>query len=316
MPEYADPPPLVLPIAAGQVGKPLLAVLRAQVPPAVLKPVLAHGGVWLNGSRVADMQQAVPAAGELVLHRPPGNVYSQPQIHASHICYEDDALLALHKQAGWYTTPTPWDAYGNIRTVLQTWLAEREGGQAYVHLLHQLDRDTSGVLLCSRDAAINPLMQQLFDQGHVIKEYLCLCSGQPLRDSFTVHTGHGRGRAGRWRLYDLAEVGRVLPNGSRVKVAMTSFAILQRGTNASLLRATLHTGRTHQIRLHLAHCGHPLVGDVRYGGPAMLAGQAVAAHRLHAWRLSLPHPLRATPLVITAAVPTWVSEFGAQKSEP
>lgn len=311
MSEQGDPPPLMLSIGAAQVGHPLLAVLREQVAPEVLEPVLAHGGVWLNRSRVTDLHQPVPAGGEIVLHRPPGNVYRQPQISERDVCYEDDVLLALNKQAGWYTTPTPWDATGNIRTALQAWLVAREGAHAYLHLLHQLDRDTSGVLLCSRDLAINPLMQQLFDRGHVIKEYLCLCVGQPAQERFSVHTGHGRGRAGCWRLYDLAAVGQVLPNGSRVKEAMSSFAVLRQGTHASLLRATLHTGRTHQIRLHLAHAGHPLVGDVRYGGPAVLDGQAVEAHRLHAWRMSLPHPLRATPLVIRAPLPVWVREFRA-----
>ncbi len=311
MAEQRDPPPLVLPIGATEAGHPLLAVLHAQVAPAVLEPVLAHGGVWLNRNRVTDLHQPVPASGEIVLHRPPGNLYGQPQITQRDVCYEDDALLALNKQAGWYTTPTPWDALGNVRVALQAWLATREGRHAYLHLLHQLDRDTSGVLLCSRNPAVNPIMQQLFDRGHVIKEYLCLCSGQPAHESFTVHTGHGRGRAGRWRLYDLAAVGQVLPNGSRVKEAMTSFAVLRRGASASLLRATLHTGRTHQIRLHLAQVGHPLVGDVRYGGPAVLDGQAVAAYRLHAWRVSLPHPLRATPLIISAPLPPWVREFRA-----
>ncbi len=305
-----------VPILPQDAGMPLLEVLRAHVDEATLAPILAHGGLWLKRERVRDLAQPAPVGETLLLHRPPTSHYSTPQIGSDDICYADEYLLALNKHVGWYTTPTPWDRKGHVRESLKGWLAQQGEDDPYVHLLHRLDRDTSGVLLCSRDPAINPIMQQHFDRGAVLKEYLCLCSGTPPHATFALHTGHGRGRAGQWRLYDLAQVGRTLPNGSRVKVAYTSFTVLHQTAQATLLRATLYTGRTHQIRLHLAAVGLPLVGDTRYGGVGELAGQPITAHCLHAWRVSLPHPAWATPLVIRAPLPAWLGLIqGKQKAD-
>jgi len=98
----------------------------------------------------------------------------------------------------------------------------------------------------------------------------------------------------------------VLPNGSRVKVMRTRFVVERRMDGAALVRAFPLTGRTHQIRLHLAHLGHPLLGDSRYGGPATWRDRAVPRHLLHAERLALPHPGTGKPLELVAPAPEWV----------
>ena len=139
---------------------------------------------------------------------------------------------------------------------------------AKVHLAHRLDRDTSGVLLLSTDPAANPGLQRAFTEGLVRKQYLCACVGEPPEDEFSVTTGHGRARQGLWHVYPAEEIGRELPGGARVKSMVTRFAVERRLGGAALVRAFPITGRTHQIRLHMAHLGHPLLGDTRYGGPA------------------------------------------------
>ncbi|NJK80495.1 MAG: RluA family pseudouridine synthase [Chloroflexaceae bacterium] len=296
-------PPITMTVPASAASTPLYDVLLAASDLATVDPIVAHGGVWLNQRRVQDVYQPAPTGAQVTLHRPPDGSYRPIRIDADSICYEDDWLLALNKQPGWYTTPTPWDAYNNIRTALTVWLRTRDGEQAYVHLTHQLDRDTSGVLLCTRDPSVNPLVQMVFDMGDITKEYVALCMGEPGADVFEVQSGHGRGRAGLWRLYERDEVGRELANGSRVKFAHTSFTVERRLGDATLVRARLHTGRTHQIRLHLASVGHPIIGDTRYGGPAEFRNAPLVHHLLHAACLRFEHPVTAAQLEIQAALP-------------
>jgi 23S rRNA pseudouridine1911/1915/1917 synthase len=307
-----SPPAIHLTVAAAQAGLPLAELVAMQVGPLAARRILERGGVWRNRRREHDAARPLAAGDQIAIHTPPGGTYAEIEITQADICYESGGLLALNKQPGWYTTPTPWDAVANIRAALTHFLREREGPGAYVHLVHQLDRDTSGVLLCSRDRALNGPLQEAFNAGEVAKEYLCICAGEPQAAQFAVASGHGRGRSGLWRLYELAEVGHTLPNGSTVKAAQTSFTVLRRLGGAALLRATLHTGRTHQIRLHLASLGHPLLGDARYGGPPTFGAHTLPGHLLHAAVLALRHPLSAYPLEIRAPLPpTMAALLGA-----
>lgn len=306
----ADASLIRLIVPEGLAGQSLAALVVGELGPAAAAPVLVHAGVWLGRARVWDVTQPAPAGAEVIIHRPPTGRYAELAITAADICYEDGGLLALNKRAGWYVTPTPWDAYGNVRVALQFWLDARAQARAYLHLVHQLDRDTSGVLLCSRDQALNGLLQVAFNSGAVEKEYLCICQGEPAEDGFVVRSGHGRGRGGGWRLYALEEVGRRLPNGTSVKYAHTSFAVVRRLGGAALLRAHLHTGRTHQIRLHLAGQGHPLLGDAKYGGALMFRGEPVPHHLLHAAVMRLEHPATGAPLELRAPLPPVLARFG------
>ncbi len=294
-----------LTIDAQQAGASLRAVVVARLGAVAAAAVLQHQGVWCNGRRVLPVAYTQPlAAGDqLVLHRPPDQQYRHITITAADLCYRDPWLLAVNKQPGWYSTPTPWDVHGNLRVALTAWLHATEPSPPPLHLTHQLDRDTSGVLLCTLDPALNGAMQLLFNTGAVVKHYLCLVGGDPPAASYDVQTGHGRGARGRWRLYRTDEVGMALPNGSRVRFAHTTFVVVQRLAGAAVLLATLHTGRTHQIRLHAAHIGYPLLGDAKYGGQPAWRGQAVPRQMLHAVRMALPHPVTAQPTVLLAPPP-------------
>jgi 23S rRNA pseudouridine1911/1915/1917 synthase len=292
-----------LSVSEAQAGQSLGALVAAHLGAEAGRRLLARGGVWLDRARVLDAALPLHAGAQVSIIPPPSGAYSDPHIEPDDICYEDKWLLALNKRAGWYVTPTPWDAYGNVRVALTRFLRMRDGPDAYLHLLHQLDCDTTGVLLCSKNPEINAVMQVIFEQGGVYKEYVGVCAGEVSADSFEMRSGHGRGRKGLWRLYDLEQVGTKLPNGKYIKLAHTSFTVQQRMPQATIVRAVLHTGRTHQIRLHLAALGHPLLGDKRYGGPLEFRGQLLDRHLLHAACMRLEHPVTGAVLEVQASPP-------------
>lgn len=303
-----DDAPLRFVVTLAEAGLPLAAVLTKRCGAAVANDVLAHGGVWVAGRRVHDAAQPLPLDAAIAVHRPPGGVYVQIDIKQDDLLYADDWLIAVHKRAGWYSGVTPWDTAGNLLAALQAFLAARDGRAPPLHLAHQLDRDTSGILLVSRDPRANRLLQAAFAGGEVEKCYYALCSGVIPTDSLTLQTGHGRAAGGRWRVYPMEEVGRVLPGGTRVKAAITHVTVVQRAAAATLVLARPQTGRTHQIRLHLAACGHPLYGDQRYGGPPVWQGRQLSGHLLHAATLALPHPRDGHRLELSAPLPAWVEE--------
>jgi 23S rRNA pseudouridine1911/1915/1917 synthase len=295
--------PLSLPVAAAQAGT---AVGELAAALAGEDGLLAaqRGGAWLDGRRVLDPDERVQAGSTLTLRLPPPGGYDEVVLGAGDILYEDAWLMALHKAMGWYVGATPWDARGNVLAALGRYLAARDRRAPPLHLAHQLDRDTSGVLLVSKDPAANAPLQAAFAGGRVAKVYLCLCAGAPEWEELEVATGHGRSAGGRWRVYPLEEVGRALPaGGGRVREARTALRVEARLPGAALVRALPATGRTHQIRLHMAHAGFPLLGDVRYGGPASYSGRELPGHLLHAASLRLAHPITGAPLALESPLP-------------
>ena len=267
--------------------------------------LIARGGLWVDGARAQDLAARASAGAELTIQLPLSGVYPDVRVAAEQILYEDDDLLALNKPAGVYVDSTPWDAEGNLHAALARFIAARDGGSPRLHLAHRLDRDTTGVLLVSKNPAINPAIQRGFVRGTFHKEYLALCVGQPDTNEFALTTGHGRTTHGFFRVYPAEYIGQMLLYGSRVKEMRTRFVVVRRLDDAALVRAFPETGRTHQIRLHLAHLGHPLLGDVKYGGPAVWRGEPLPHHLLHAERLALPHPRTGERLELVAPAPEW-----------
>lgn len=303
-----DTPIINLVVGAADAGRPLGELVSAALgQPHAGAQLIARGGLWVDGVRTRDLNLRAVAGMALALHRPLGGVYPTVALAPEQIFYEDADLLAVHKPAGMYVDMTPWDTEANLHAALVRLMAARDGAPPKLHLAHRLDRDTSGVLLVVKNPALNPALQRAFAGGLVHKEYLALCAGSPPDDEFELVTGHGRSAHGLFRVYPAGEIGRELPNGSHVKLMHTRFCVERRLAGGALVRAFPVTGRTHQIRLHLAHLGLPLIGDARYGGPAEWRGAVVAFHLLHAERLALPHPASGAPLELVAPAPAWAA---------
>ncbi len=197
------------------------------------------------------------------------------------IVHEDAHLLVIDKPAGLVMHPAP----GNWRgTLLNGLLFHRPAQSALPRagIVHRLDRDTSGLLVVARtEAAFSRLTAQLADRS-MSRRYLAFVQGVPAPSSL-IEAPIGRDPKARVRMAVVdAPVGR--PARTHV-TRLASFQIA--GQSASLVECRLETGRTHQIRVHMRHVGHPLLGDALYGG-APVAG--LARQALHAWRLGLRHP--------------------------
>lgn len=302
--EGQDRPGIIVhPVAEDEAGATVGALAEA-IAGAAGRVAALRGGAWLDGRRVADPEQPVGAGATLTLRLPPGGQYAELELAPAAIAYADEWLIAIHKALGWYVGLTPWDTQGNLLAALGRFLAARDGAAPPLHLAHQLDRDTTGVLLVSKAPAANRPLQHAFASRQVAKGYLCLCAGQPAWERTELWTGHGRAANGAWRLYPPEQIGHELPQGGgRIKEARTGLAVEARLAGAALVRAEPATGRTHQIRLHMAHAGHPLLGDRRYGGPTHYNGRELPGHLLHAAELRLAHPITGAPLALSSPLP-------------
>jgi 23S rRNA pseudouridine1911/1915/1917 synthase len=287
-----------------ETDQPLQALVAAHVDPNAAPILIRRGAVWVDRRRVLDPALVAHHGAQIEIHFPPSGRYDTVALTPGDVLWEDNVLLAINKRPGWHTNYNPWDMWGSLRHALGAWLQARDGIEYPVHLLHQLDRDTSGVLLASKSPSINSRMQQLFLNGEIGKTYLALASGRVEATTLDIETGHGRGQSGLFRVYPLEDVGRVLPFGKqRVRHMLTRFEVVERFDHATLLRALPITGRTHQIRLHLQHIGHPILGDARYGGATTLGCTSIGHHLLHAAQLRLPHPVTSQPLRLDAPLP-------------
>jgi len=217
------------------------------------------------------------------------------------ILYEDESLLIVDKPAGIPTEATIVASRDHLHTAVKRFLQARDAtrNEPYVGLHHRLDRETSGVVLFSKSRAVNPACHDIFEGHRARKEYEAITvAGKTPRDAcFSVDNFLGRISAKSAR----AKWGAV-PSGG--EPAHTDFQILERLDRALRILALPLTGRTHQIRIHLAGLGLPLLGDELYGGPLAVAGYRIPRVMLHARSLSFPHPVTGIVMTVSAPLPS------------
>ncbi len=217
------------------------------------------------------------------------------------IMFEDDDLLVINKPAGLVVHP----GAGNSGGTLENGLLHYAPGLAAIPrsgLLHRLDKDTSGLLIVVKTLPAHTRMVQDLQARKITREYRAICVGR-LTAGGSVDAAIGRHLTQRTRM-------AVNPRG---REAVTHYRVLARFPHHGFLAVRLETGRTHQIRVHMAHIHHPLVGDPVYGGRLKIPAQASEAlseglrtfrrQALHAYRLSFEHPLSRATVELTAPVP-------------
>ncbi|MGH9399235.1 MAG: RluA family pseudouridine synthase [Thermoanaerobaculia bacterium] len=237
----------------------------------------------------------------------------EPEAIALSILYEDDDLLAIDKPPGLVVHPSPGHFSGTLVNALLHHVRDFKGvgGQLRPGIVHRLDRDTSGVLLVARTDRAHASLSRQMKKRSMGKEYLALCAGVPRVRKGEVAFAIGRDPRDRKKMKAFKS-SEPVPAGARD--ARTLYEIEREwfALGLTLLRCRLVTGRTHQIRVHLAAAGLPVVGDPVYGRPryerlrdAALKAKLVAFPRqaLHAERICFRHPATNDPLTIAAPIP-------------
>ena len=206
------------------------------------------------------------------------------------IAYEDEHLLIVDKPAGVVVHP----ARGHHTGTLAQALAGRGAGGDEpwrAGIVHRLDRDTSGLLVVAKSDAVHRALKALIVKRHMRREYLALVAGRPSARTGTIDAPIGRHRRDRKLMSIDSNDGRE---------ARTHFEIERLLPSATLLRVTLETGRTHQIRVHLAAIGHPVSGDPQYGVRGRFG---LDRQFLHAARLAFAHPVTGAPVDVVSPLP-------------
>jgi len=225
------------------------------------------------------------------------------------IVYEDDDLIAINKPSGMVVHPATGNWSGTFvnallfhcKNLLQTGLGDplRPG------IVHRLDKDTSGILIAAKTSKAQQRLIELFSSRKVYKEYLAICLGNP--GNRTVDAPIGRHPIHRQQM-------KVIEGG---KPAVSIIQSIAHDEKLSLVQVIIETGRTHQIRVHLKHCGTPVLGDTLYGNPQANAKYGVQRQLLHAYKLRLPHPISGKTLDLTAPIPKdmeeWVAKLNRQQ---
>jgi 23S rRNA pseudouridine1911/1915/1917 synthase len=225
-----------------------------------------------------------------------------PEDIALDVLFEDRSMIVINKPPGLVVHPAPGHAAGTLVNALLHHCPDLEGigGEKRPGIVHRLDRDTSGVMVMAKNETAMLALARQFKDRSTRKEYVAVVWGTPSPANGTIKTTIGRDPIHRKKMSTRSKTGRD---------AVTHYRVLKTHGEVALLALRIETGRTHQIRVHLAHLKHPVVGDDVYGRkrPPPLP---VEVHRqlLHAWKLTIAHPL--TGEVMTFAAP-WPDDLRA-----
>jgi 23S rRNA pseudouridine1911/1915/1917 synthase len=267
-----------------------------------IQRLIEGGHIKVNGRKVKATH--TPRAGETVeVHWPEARpAEAQPEEIPLEILYEDEALLVLNKPPGLVVHP----AAGNEEHTLVNALLHHcrgqlsgIGGVARPGIVHRLDKDTSGCLVVAKADETHLALSAQFASRKVEKIYRALVCGEVTRDRGEIRAAIARHSSHRKRMAVDEELGRE---------ARTSYRVIERLRGATLVEAILHTGRTHQIRVHFQHLGYPLVGDATYGNRqneqlTELTGYTAPRQMLHAFVLAFIHPRTGEKMSFRAPEP-------------
>jgi pseudouridine synthase, rluA family len=256
--------------------------------------LIAEGRVRVNGKPAA--KSARLSGGETVTVDVPQlrETALPPQDIPLDVVYEDDDIIVVNKPTGLVVHPAPGHPDGTLVNALLHHCGDSLsgiGGEKRPGIVHRIDRDTSGLIIAAKnDAAHLALSAQLKDHS-LSRTYECLVTGNMKQDSGTVDAPIGRSSADRKKM-------AVVPTGRR---AVTHWEVVARYPGVTHLRCRLETGRTHQIRVHMAYIGHPILGDTVYGAKKPVPG--LTGQCLHATGLRFIHPRTGEPVELHCPLP-------------
>jgi 23S rRNA pseudouridine1911/1915/1917 synthase len=263
---------------------------RARAARLIIAGLVEVDGRSVQKRHAVSTGERVVVTKETILPLPESDPARQGTTAAMNILFEDDALIVVDKPAGIVVHP----ARGHESGTLAQALADRAAGGEDPYragIVHRLDRDTSGLLVVAKSDAVHRRLKELLAARELSRQYLALVDGIPPAHSGTIDAPIGRDRRDRV----LHSIDTDTPREAR-----THFELLEALRHEALLRVTLETGRTHQIRVHMQAIGHPVLGDLAYGGPSRFG---LERQFLHAERLAFPHPVTGEEIEVSSPLP-------------
>ena len=242
---------------------------------------------------------------------PPVPATPEPEDIPLDVVYEDSDMLVVNKAPGMVVHPAPGHFTGTLVNALLYHCPDLSGigGVARPGIVHRLDQDTSGLIVVAKSQkAMENLVKAFASHKHIEKTYIAVCHGRPRLDSGRIENLIGRHPVDRKRMAIVQRNGKsAITNW---KVLSTPFESREKGY--SLIECRIETGRTHQIRVHMASLGTPVIGDKQYGKQALdkRLPDVPARQMLHAWRLTLWHPVESRQMTFTAPIPIDMSVYG------
>lgn len=255
-----------------------------------LAAIKHHGGSIVVNGQPVTVRYELQSGDHLVVTFPEEEPSQRikPEEQSLDIVFEDEHVLVLNKPPGIPTIPSTDHPSGTLANgVLFYYL--KQGLKRTIHVVNRLDKDTSGLLIMAKHSYAHHLCSEQHKQGKIKRTYHAMVHGQMELDSGTVHTPIGR------------KSGSIIEREARFdgKDAITHYRVVKRFKEVTLISVQLETGRTHQIRVHMSHIGHPLLGDDLYGGRR----DQMNRQALHSKELSFFHPLSNKEMVFSAELP-------------
>jgi 23S rRNA pseudouridine1911/1915/1917 synthase len=304
MEETPEPFPFVIPpgAASGRADK-VLAGCFPEFSRAHIQKSFDAGLVTLEDRPLKRRDKIGPGMELMIGWLPERRIEAHPVAIPLNILFEDEAIVVVNKEPGMVTHPGSGTGEETLVHALLHHTAGRlspVGAPDRPGIVHRLDKETSGVIVVARTEAAHHALVRQFSERTLRKEYLAWVLGEPDPASGSIREPIDRHPVVRTRM-TVAAGGRP---------AHTDWELLRAGQGAALLRCRIHTGRTHQIRVHLSHIGHPLLGDKTYGyKPRHRVWEPISRVMLHAEILGLAHPLSGESLAFQAPVPVDFEEL-------
>ncbi len=302
-------------IAGDAIGWRLDRALAAAVPTLSrerLKALISSGGVTGPAGLVRDPAVKALAGAYCVTVSDPKPAHNEAQDIALDIVHEDEHLLVVDKPAGMVVHPAAGNFDGTLVNALLHHCAGRLsgiGGVARPGIVHRIDKDTSGLLVVAKTDVAHEGLAAQFARHSIDRRYLAITAGIPIPAAGTIDAPLARSAANRKKIAIVGE--------GRGKRAVTHYRIVEPLRGAALTECRLETGRTHQVRVHMASIGHPLLGDPVYGRSRnehreLLKRLNFHRQALHAAELGFIHPVSKAKLSFKSALPSDIQElFGA-----
>ncbi|HEU4821516.1 MAG TPA: RluA family pseudouridine synthase [Qipengyuania sp.] len=277
-----------------------------------IKGLIADGAVTVDGRTATSASAKVAAGTPFAIALPPtAPLAAAAQDIPIAVVFEDNHLIVVDKPAGLVVHPAAGNSDGTLVNALLHHCAGRLSGingVARPGIVHRIDKDTSGLLVIAKSDAAHEGLAMQFAEHSIDRRYLAVCAGHPVPAEGTIATRIGRSDRDRKKM-------AVLPDDSRRgKRAVTHYRTLRRLDHAALIECRLETGRTHQVRVHCASIGHPLLGDPVYGRTPkqlrpLLDQLGFRRQALHAAELGFTHPITGERLLFQAELPADISEL-------